>query len=407
MKILYIYKKCRIMINKIKKLLLVQVLILLIATIPTWSQPFAIGHTTINFIDSSRNNRSIATEIYYPSDTAGNNVPMTISSLEKFPTLTFGHGFVMTWDAYQNIWEAIVTKGYIMAFPKTEGSISPSHAEYGKDLAFVSAQIFNLGMLQSTIFFDRVSLMNAVMGHSMGGGAAFLAPQYNSNIKTIITLAAAETNPSAIAAAGSLLIPALVVAGANDCVTPPSTNQEAMYNSLGSNCKTYILINGGSHCQMANSNFFCNFGESTCTPQPTITRDEQHIVLDDYLILWLDAQLKSDCLAGQGLNNLLSSDSRVTFQKNCIQCEPLSVTNAEKTEIVLYPNPFSSLLNIKNPEKKRIRIKFFDSASRVLQLVEIMNEQDYLNTSLFASGIYGYEILSDDGFTKKGKIIKN
>ena len=128
------------------------VLLLIFSLTSSWCQPFAIGHSTINFIDSSRGNRSIATEIYYPADEAGDNVSLTIASMQTFPVLTFGHGFVMTWDAYQNIWEAMVPRGYIMAFPKTEGGISPSHIEFGKDLAFVSTQVFNLGMLQSTIF---------------------------------------------------------------------------------------------------------------------------------------------------------------------------------------------------------------------------------------------------------------
>ncbi len=395
------------MTAKTQNQFLIQVLFFIFSIISVWSQPFSIGHTTINLIDSSRGNRSIATEIYYPADITGNNVPFTNATTEAFPTLTFGHGFVMTWDAYQNIWEALVPKGYIMAFPKTEGGLSPSHIEFGKDLAFVSRQIFNLGMLQSSVFFGRVSLMNAVMGHSMGGGAAFLAPQFEPNIKTIVTLAAAETNPSAIAAATSLVLPAFVLAGENDCVTPPAANQLQMYSSLGSVCKTYVSINGASHCQMANSNFLCNFGESTCTPQPTITRDEQHLVLEDYLVLWLDAQLKSNCVAGQGFNNLIGTDSRVTFQKNCSQCEPLRVAIVQKDKIEVYPNPFSSVLNIKNPNKKMFIFKLYDGAGRALYTAEVSSEQGYLNTSFFASGIYLYEIVSDDGFTAKGKIIKN
>ena len=148
------------------------------------AQPYAIGHTTITIVDSSRGNRSISTEIYYPADAAGINVPMSTLNNEKFPVLIFGHGFLMTWDAYQNIWESLVPRGFIMAFPKTEGSISPSHLEYGKDLAYVSNQVYNLSLLPNTIFTNRVSFMNAVMGHSMGGGAAFLAAQLNPNIKS-------------------------------------------------------------------------------------------------------------------------------------------------------------------------------------------------------------------------------
>ncbi|MBL0013167.1 MAG: T9SS type A sorting domain-containing protein [Flavobacterium sp.] len=384
------------------------VLLLIFSLTSSWCQPFAIGHSTINFIDSSRGNRSIATEIYYPADEAGDNVSLTIASMQTFPVLTFGHGFVMTWDAYQNIWEAMVPRGYIMAFPKTEGGISPSHIEFGKDLAFVSTQVFNLGMLQSTIFYNRVSSMNAVMGHSMGGGAAFLAPQFNSNIKSIVTLAAAETSPSAIDAANSIQIPGLVIAGENDCVTPPSTNQLAMYTSLGSACKTYVSINGASHCQMANSNFLCSFGESTCNPQPTITRDQQHLVLEQYLTLWLEAQLKSDCVAGSDFNSLIDTDSRTTFQKNCSQCEPLrNVSIQKENRISLYPNPFSTFLYVGKTGEETYTIKIYDAAARVISSKKIKSNQDFIDTTFLASGIYWYEVMTQNGFTERGKIIKN
>ena len=263
-------------------------------------------------------------------------------------------------------------------------------------------------MLQSAIFYNRVSLMNAVMGHSMGGGAAFLAPQFNSNIKSIVTLAAAETNPSAIDAASSIQIPVLVIAGENDCVTPPSTNQLAMYTSLGSACKTFVSINGASHCQMANSNFLCSFGESTCNPQPTITRDQQHLVLAQYLTLWLEAQLKSDCVAGFDFNSLIDTDSRITYQKNCSQCNPLQSVSIQKTNsIALYPNPFSTFLYLGNLGEGIYTIKIYDSAARAITTMKLEKDQDFIDTTFLASGIYWYEVIAKDGFTERGKIIKN
>src|SRR5688572_25298646 len=101
------------------------------------AQPFQIGHTTITFTDPSRNNRAIPTEVYYPADVTGNNVPVTLANNSRFPLLGFGHGFVMTWDAYENIWDALDPNGYIIASPKTEGTLMPSHLEFGKDIAFV------------------------------------------------------------------------------------------------------------------------------------------------------------------------------------------------------------------------------------------------------------------------------
>ena len=233
--------------------LLSVVFLILALTEVGFTQTFQIGHTTINFTDPTRNNRVIASEVYYPSDTIGDNVPMTTTN-GVFPVLSFGHGFVMTWDAYQNFWNALVPNGYILVFPKTEGAFSPSHLDFGKDLAFVLDQMNVLNANPTSLFYNRVSSMNAVMGHSMGGGASFLAAQLNSSIKTIVNFAPAETNPSAINAAASITIPSLIFSGINDCVTPPNTNQIPMYNSLTSSCKTLISIIGGSHCQMAKKN---------------------------------------------------------------------------------------------------------------------------------------------------------
>jgi len=386
--------------------LFIQCCMAIVASSTMQAQLYSIGHATINIIDSSRGNRSIATEIYYPADSSGNNVPISALNNEKFPVLTFGHGFLMTWDAYQNVWETLVPKGFIMAFPKTEGSLSPSHLEYGKDLAFVSDQMYNLSLLSNSIFANRVSPMNTVMGHSMGGGAAFLAAQVNPNIKTIVTMSAAETNPSAVTAAASLTIPALVVAGANDCVTPPVTNQVLMYNALNSGCKTYVSILGGSHCQMANSNFFCNFGESTCTPQPTITTSEQHTVINDYLVKWLLAELKSDCVSGAAMDVLIENDSRITFQKTCLQCSNLSESsNAIVEEVKIYPIPFGENLNIECRNDGLFEFILYDVSGKKL-FNRFFSKKETIRTSELASGIYFYKIIQANQVLKSAKIVK-
>ena len=317
------------------------------------AQNYLIGHTTITLVDASRSNRSIPTEIYYPADITGDNVPISTINTTKFPSLVFGHGFVMSWDAYQNFWNTLVPNGYIFAFPKTEGTISPSHLEFAKDLAFVINQMNLQGSLSTSIFYNRVSSMNSVMGHSMGGGASFIAVPLNSNIKTIVNFAPAETNPSAITAASNVSIPTLIFAGGNDCITPPNTNQIPMYSGLTSLCKTYISITGGSHCQMANSNSLCSIGENTCTPSPTITGSVQHTKLFSYLLPWLNYQLKGNCSQGNIFDMQINSDTSITFQKNCMQCSPLEVgevTN-ELKEVIVYPNPVNDFISIKGSKK--------------------------------------------------------
>ena len=318
-----------------------------------FAQPFQIGHTTITLIDTSRNNRSIPTEIYYPADVAGNNVPVTTVNNDKFPVISFGHGFVMTWDAYQNIWDSVVPEGFIIAFPKTETGLSPSHTEFGKDIAFVISELNALGQNNSSLFYNRIDSMNCAMGHSMGGGSAFLAAQFSPAVKTLAVLAPAETNPSAIQAATSFSIPSLIFAGENDCVTPPPSNQIPMYDSLQSSCKTFININGGSHCQMADNNSLCSFGEATCTPQPTITRAEQHIVINCYLLPWLKYELKGDCFSGAQFDSLITIDTSIVFQKTCLLCNTTSyLENSSTFTIEIFPNPFNDKIFIQSNQSE-------------------------------------------------------
>lgn len=281
------------------------------------AQPYAIGSTTITFIDPSRSNRAIETDVYYPALAAGSNTAIAGVAGDRFPVVAFGHGFVMTVGAYQNIWSALVPNGYIVALPKTEGSFSPSHTNFGRDLAFVISALQEAGITNGNFFFKKVAKTSAVMGHSMGGGAATLAVQYNPAITALAGLAPAETNPSASAAAQGVTIPSLVFAGGNDCVTPAAQHSQLIYDNLSSSCKTYINIIGGSHCQFANSNFNCSFGELTCSPSAAISRAVQQAKVNQYLLPWFDFRLKGDCQDWYALQADLSSDAAVTTFQTC------------------------------------------------------------------------------------------
>lgn len=280
------------------------------------AQPYAVGHTQITYTDPARAGRSIQTEIYYPAATAGTSVPVVSGT---YPIIVFGHGFVMAWDAYQNIWDDLVPQGYIVAFPRTEGSFSPSHLEFGKDLKFLVTKLQSESSTNvSSIFYNRINSKSAIMGHSMGGGSAFLAAESNSTITTMVTFAAANTTPSSITAAQNVIVPSLVFSGENDCVAPPVDHQNKMYDSLATTCKTLISIKGGAHCEFANNNFNCSFGQSTCTPTPTITRAQQQDAVSDLLKLWLEYYLKDNCNSWDVFNDSLVASPRITHQQDCL-----------------------------------------------------------------------------------------
>ncbi len=370
-----------------------------------FAQNYAVGHKSTAYLDPARANRQIDCEIYYPATAAGDNQPFVPTSEGKFPVIVFGHGFVMAWSAYQNIWENLVPQGFILVFPRTEGNIAPSHEQFGKDLAFMVNKMGSENLLTSSFFFDRVAPLKAVMGHSMGGGAAFLAAAQNPDISAILTLAPAETNPSAIAAAGNLTIPALILSGANDCVTAPATNTLPMYEALQSSCKTLVNIIGASHCQMADSNFFCGVGEGTCSPAPTIDRDQQHIVINRYIGKWLKNNLKADCPSGISFDSTIAADNGVTFQKNCLQCEELSTVGFSSKNIFAVPNPFSNGITFELGNRSG-NVKLYDAFGRKILELEV-NGNGTVSTENLASGVYFCTISENGKIIGREKLLKN
>lgn len=371
------------------------------------AQSFSTGHTTITFTDASRNNRSIAAEVYYPADSDGENVPLAIQG-GTFPVVVFGHGFVMVWSAYENIWTPLTENGFIAVFPTTESGFSPNHTEFGKDIAFLVTAMQGEGNNSSSPFFGRVDYTSAVMGHSMGGGSSFLALQYNPNITAVVNLAAAETNPSAIAACSTITQHALVIAGANDCITPPTTNQLAMYNALGSNCKVYVSITGASHCQFANNNFNCSFGELTCTPAPAISRATQHSIVNSLLIPWLKFELENDCAAGLAFELLVTNPSGFTAQKNCYFCTVSGDAGADPfRELIVFPAISQGTYQIKNQSLDRVSILVtsVDGRNMSISKKETGTNEATLELLDAASGIYFLRFVDHNGFTSTRKVV--
>jgi len=343
------------------------------------AQVYSIGHKQITFVDASRSNRNILTEVYYPANTAGDNVPMAAG---QFPVIIFGHGFVMSWDAYKCFWDSLVPLGYIMAFPRTEGNISPNHSEFGKDLKFLNEQ-FNLeNTTPSSFFYQKVSPTSAIMGHSMGGGASFLAAASYTNFTTLVNFAAANTNPSSISAAKNVTRPLLMFIGQNDGVTPPNNHQIPMFDSCASWCKTRVNITGGGHCYFANNNFNCSFGESTTSPQPTITRAEQQRRVFYLLKPYLNYMLKGSLADSITYFSRLQNTSEYTYVRQCSVVTDVKKNNLDKIP-VFFPNPVKSIFRINQDGFVRI--------SNILGMTVYegnIKVNDMINAENWEAGVY-------------------
>jgi dienelactone hydrolase len=365
-----------------------------------FAQSFNIGHTSAVFYDSVRN-RNITTEIYYPADNPGENKPV---SFGDFPVLVFGHGFLMGWDSYQNFWTEIVPNGYVICFPTTEMGIAPDHQQFGLDLKFMATQMQIESQDSTSLFFNSLAPETGLIGHSMGGGASFLAAENNSNIHALINFAAAETSPSAISAAGDITVPSLIFSGDDDCVTPPKDHQNIMYDSLNSDCKTQIKIINGGHCYFANENTACSFGESFCNGNLNITRAEQQAATNDFLNLWLDYSLKGNQNAFTVFNDSLQTSNRIKYLQNC-KTVGLSFFDVT-TELAIFPNPVIEKLNLVIP---------IECINGILTINNLVGQQVYkssilttttqINVSAYTNGPYFLRYIKDSTI-QYNKIIK-
>jgi len=351
----------------------------------------------MDFYDNARN-RNITTEIYYPADSNGDDRPI---SFGNFPVIVFGHGFLISWDSYDNYWTSLVPEGHILCFPTTEMGFTPSHQSFADDLIFLTSQMQIESQNSTSIFYNSILPKTGIMGHSMGGGASFLAAANNPNINTLINFAAAETNPSAISAARNINIPSLIFSGEDDCVTPPINHQNIMFDSLNSYCKTQINILNGGHCYFANENVLCSFGESSCNPTLNITRNEQQNITNDFLKIWLNFSLKSNQNSFTIFNDSLQTSNRITYSQFC---NSTSIINPNKVdEIIIYPNPTKSFIKIIVNEKSNVLI--YNSKGEKISENYINVGISELNISNFSKGIYYVNVINKKETSSKKMIV--
>jgi len=361
------------------------------------AQPFSIGTRQLSFVDAARN-RTIGVTAHYPAAAAGTDVPLAVG---EFPVLVFGHGFVMGVDVYSNLWNHFVPKGYIMLLPTTEGGIPPDHGAFGADLSFLADAMQLENTTASSPFFGHVLPATALMGHSMGGGASFLGAGENSNIQALVNFAAAETNPSAVAAAATVQVPTLVFAASEDCVTPIAAHQGPMYAALTVPYKAFVNILGGGHCYFAENSFTCSLGEFTCGPDLTISRTEQHAIMNDFAGLWLDHFLKGDEAAYAAVLDSMTTSTRVDADFTCLST---TVTEKTATQWSLYPTVVNDQLFIAHPPINAT-LHVIDATGRIVLPVRPANSSSSLNVRSLREGTYQVVVETAKGRSAKWFVV--
>jgi dienelactone hydrolase len=397
-------------------------------SISCYAQTFAVGHMSINFKDASRTNagytisggittststgRTIGTEVYYPAVAAGNNVALASG---QFPVVVFGHGFVMTYDAYDNIYNRLASLGYIVLMPRTEGGFSPTHSEFGADLRYLA----NAGMALNTIststtlalFNGKVLQKSAVGGHSMGAGSSFLAAASNNTVTCLFNMCAATTNPSSLSSATLVTVPSLLISGEMDSVAD-TTVQNSHYSSNASLTKFHVITTGAKHCDFGNGT------SGTCTiGQPACTGTGCNAVLFarymSYLEPFLAYELKNDCAAANTFMSLIqnpSTDRAGRKIKGSIGCLATDIQSAlSDIHFSVFPNPTTGTTTISYGTEGTAPLLFdlHDISGRLIlsQTAKANDRSTELNMEALDSGSYILYIRQAES-TKACKIVK-
>ena len=315
----------------------------------TFAQPFLVGHRSVNFRDNTRtggfavggapywpatgSGRNIGCEVYYPATVAGDDKPFVNDS---FPVVIMGHGFQMTWDSYKSFYDTLVSLGYVVILPRTEGGLLPNHGDFARDLIWITNRFLALDDSATAPYFSHLVKRTAMGGHSMGGGCTVASAGLSNPATCYFTMAAANTTSLNSTSGAKLMTkPYLDIAGSYDCIAPYATNQKVMYDSSTSPCNYLINISGASHCQFGDGNVQCNFGEgsSGCANPPT-NRVTQMARVYNFLLPYLRYYLKKQCNGYTDLEAAYTAGVGLTNKfKNCTQVIP---TNPSITGVLTF-----------------------------------------------------------------------
>jgi dienelactone hydrolase len=364
-----------------------------------------LGHTSLTFIDATRNNRSIPCEVYYPALSAGDNIAAldpAFLALSGYPAVAVGHGFVIGAANYDIIAEQLIPFGFIVALVNTEAGFAPNHQEFGLDLAFVTHALQQESQNSTSILYNIVNQeREAIIGHSMGGGAAWLAAASDPLIDAVVGLAPAETNPSAIGAATSVNCNSLIFSGSEDAVTPPADNHQPIFDGTNG-CKTFVSLTGGSHCGFIDSGSLCDFGEPLGGSLARADQQEAYLTM---MTAWLRYFLNAECVEE------LYTD--YVFNHPFVSADPLAacmlcgnVNDVEGISVNVFPNPNQGTFSIQWKNEMFNTVELFDATGKRV-LKHVILQQGFFNeTEKLKPGVYWLKLSSEKSISTKKIIVE-
>jgi pimeloyl-ACP methyl ester carboxylesterase len=191
---------------------------------------------------------------------------------------------MMPVEQYASTLEHLATRGYFVIATRSQGEVFPDAGQYARDLSdcltYLEVQNGDAG---SWLFRQIATERFGMCGHSLGGGASILATAADPRVRVLVTLAAAETFPSAIARMPEIHVPVRLIAGSVDAVVRLELHGLPMYENANAP-RQLAVIDGGSHCGfMDQSTIGCDIS--------TVPRAEQLAITSRMMIEFLDLYL--------------------------------------------------------------------------------------------------------------------
>ena len=181
--------------------------------------------------------------------------PLTLSFDRPNGAIAFSPGFRAAADNYEWWGPALASLGYnvfILNTNEPTDGLADRTAALAALVDFIKAENANPDSpVANKIDEEKIALM----GHSMGGGAALaVAQELGAEIAAVVPLSpyCCEAGASFEGDYATVTAPALVIASAGDEVAPPPAHARLLYDSLGSEDKVYMEFAAGDHFIVAD-----------------------------------------------------------------------------------------------------------------------------------------------------------
>lgn len=164
---------------------------------PTRPGKLAVGVTTVNAVDTTRGNRSLPTELWYPAKRAGRDA----APLPKtYPLILIAHGLCGSRLYYDYLATHLASYGFVVAAPDfpgvtrtacDAGQLSVNGEALALDLSFVCRDLHDTTGPLGTWAKHVRGVPTGLIGNSLGGFAVVEAVKIDQAFTTIVGLAPA------------------------------------------------------------------------------------------------------------------------------------------------------------------------------------------------------------------------